>query len=1444
MAISVAKLRQSAMEFIDLGRRFSALDADKPFAAYEWADYGFGEHRGLGWDALLERPRVVVLAEASAGKTAEFRAAHARLQDADCFSFYVSVEALAANGLEGSLGREDAARLMAWRGAAAAPGWFFLDSVDEARINNKDVETALNRLARELDLAYDRARILLSCRGSVWTGSDDLLLLRRTLPVVVTAATDAPIDPDQALFAPLDSAKATAPKEKDTISDVTVVTLTALTVTQRATFLAARGVADPAAFEEALYAHDLQRFAGRPGDLGTLVGYWLKTDRFDGLSEMTELGIAERLAELNWTRKTLSGLTEDEVRAGAERLAAAMTLGRVMDLILPDQRPDEVEGLNPYDVLSDWRTVEVDALLQRGLFVPSTFGQVRFFHRSAQEYLTARWFARIGAKLTDRELLRVFVADSFGIRTVPPSLRAAAGWLATRHRALREELLTREPLVLILHGDPAKLALAEKERLLRTYAARHAVGDLAYARIDHQTLWMFAEPSLAPAIRAALAANARHDFRYEMLRLIEQGKIRDCLDIVREAALDCVTRPYHRIVATRTLRAMGDEAGLRRVAADMLAAPAAFGPELAPYLAVELFPVALSMPDLLAIIAGSGPGSDFGSDGFSDELVDLFHACDDPGDRRALVAGIAALAFEPPLNDWPGVSERHQRLVAHVADLARAAILDADVHVYGAELVTLLMAVERGGREDRTGNAAPLTALIEARPELKQALFWADVRRAIENGEPERPIVSVRQIWVGDRRLWTITEADHRWLDATLDRSDLGERRIALSALILLGRSGADAEALLDRLGERVATCPDLSAALAQEREPRVESVDERRWRERYELSTAREAERRRSSQQRLIELRSRLAADPTTLCDSVHLRTEFGFRDLWELTEWIGKAVESSRAERGRHWRRLAEAFGDEVAEAYRKGMKTMWRVTPPEAPVEQEDGRRTVKFAIILSAGGLVLEANEPGWAQALSRAETEIAIRHACIDDQGVPDWIGALLTHHEAVAAPHVASAMADEWASRSNHHPFLEKAAHGLPLPPALCEALLAHIVGPDGARPAVVDVSRRILARLELSSAQRAVLFDVAARRLSAQRLADEWPSMLGTSATLFLLDAERAASALFELLTAERRRRSKSRALGLLAGLFGRHGGLVPSLDGLRPATLARIVASAYRESDKAKVVLDDDDERPTRGRFDDAGGMALTALLETDGAQAHGEMLRLARDPAVGDSAHRLSELAYEMAERQSERPVWTPAAVRAFETAALAPIATGDDLLDLVAALIDDIAASFAREDMTSKRVVRTAEDERAVQDWLGEALEQRGRGRFHAFKESQVVEDDRPDIILSSASSDNQVAIEVKHGGKGWSFPDLETALTDQLSTRYLRPANRRHGILVISNHRESRFWRDPAGRTRMTFADVITRLQERAVELTINATGRIVVRVQGIDADQTMARSDA
>jgi len=291
---------------------------------------------------------------------------------------------------------------------------------------------------------------------------------------------------------------------------------------------------------------------------------------------------------------------------GAERIAAALTLGKSFTLRAPghDQDPSLASGaLDPSLALKDWNVAQQNALLRRGIFAPSTYGRIRFHHRSTQEYLTAQWLDRLLRSNCPREeIWNLIFADRYGVETLVPSMRPAAAWLALKHSDIRGETIRREPLVLIRHGDPSSLSLDAKKEVLFSYVKKQALAQISDDNLGNRDLWLFSEPALVDAVREAWKLNSRSDFRMDPLRIIREGAITECTDLAREIACDDTAGDYHRIVALQALAECKDDVGLAAAAQHLVKKRKTSSVRLCSPAAKILFPKYLSVDDLIVLI--------------------------------------------------------------------------------------------------------------------------------------------------------------------------------------------------------------------------------------------------------------------------------------------------------------------------------------------------------------------------------------------------------------------------------------------------------------------------------------------------------------------------------------------------------------------------------------------------------------------------------------------------------------------------------------------------------------------------------------------------------------------------------------------------------------------------------------------------------------------------
>jgi hypothetical protein len=194
-------------DYIELKRNFVPVAEDMEPSLDIGQLWGRKYGSWLDWPEVLDHARVVLLAEAQSGKTEEFKHAAAGLREGGHPAFYATVEQLA----DGSFNLSPSERTLfdTWK-AGSDRAWFFLDSVDEARLSRKKFDGALRNLNAEVGTELGRASVLVSCRVSDWKGKSDRQTILDILPIPKLAPVPAPAptdDRDAALLDPISSAR-------------------------------------------------------------------------------------------------------------------------------------------------------------------------------------------------------------------------------------------------------------------------------------------------------------------------------------------------------------------------------------------------------------------------------------------------------------------------------------------------------------------------------------------------------------------------------------------------------------------------------------------------------------------------------------------------------------------------------------------------------------------------------------------------------------------------------------------------------------------------------------------------------------------------------------------------------------------------------------------------------------------------------------------------------------------------------------------------------------------------------------------------------------------------------------------------------------------------------------------------------------------------------------
>ena len=1020
--------------FVDLQRRFHEL-ADSELEDIDvlvtWSGSDFGPD--IGWSELLEFARVILLAEAGSGKTAEMQEQANRLTGEDRFAFFLPLESLDRGPVVDILSAAKEERLGQWKANGQEPAWFFLDAVDELKLTQGKLDRALNRLAREIDGHLDRARIIISCRPSDWRSGSDLNTVLRWLPVPEVRRDPSVRSSEEVFIDALSSERGgpshTAGEQQEAPSQRTVRTVAMLPMNgeQIERFAEWRGLNDAAEFLAEIARQDAWVFARRPLDLADLIEVWSSTGHLGTRAEQHEANATAKLRD-DPERPDRDVLADARARLGAERLALSLALTRTRTIRSPDQTHDghRADGvLDAATILPDWTPAERQALLRRALFDPATYGRVRFHHRSVQEYLAARRLRALHeAGMSTKALFRLLFAERYGVEIVLPSMRAIAAWLALWVDAVRKELIEREPETLVSYGDPGSLHLTARSALLRTFVSRYGQGDWHGLNIPFPEVRRLAHPELATVIRECWGDGpANEEVRKLLVHLIRLGPVEACADLARGVAFDTAASDNDRIDAIRALLACGWNDSVRELAGAMLAEPTSWADRLVHFIAPDMFSSKIITADDLVRLMELTPEPRRIVGGFewtSRQIVESIEAGSDSA--IALRDKMADLIWRerPQALDPNFVHSEFGHLAPALVMLCHRQLSETAEKPDSDLIRASAIASRFGGRS--TGGREPvrkLRAHLKMNAALRNDAFWAELAFMDEVSPSDNDQLRLHHAEeegiAGD-----LTEADRSWLETALADECRPERRaVALHALIGLwyqrGRVATELDAIRAYLkGHR------LLGQILEERTapPEPNEKLERMMRERQR----RKREEACREAQRLEDWkiwRDEVLADPDDAFSEGKRRTTVS-----GLYRWL-EATEQVR-DRFNQWDKdmLTLAFDRDIADRAETAFRALWRATPPvlwsARPIHEKGG---IRCDWLHGLTGISAEASAPGWTASLSPWEARTAAAYTTIEMNGFAPFITDLAKSHPAEVEEVIGGEVSSE-LSVGGDHPHL------------------------------------------------------------------------------------------------------------------------------------------------------------------------------------------------------------------------------------------------------------------------------------------------------------------------------------------------------------------------------------------------------------------------------------
>jgi hypothetical protein len=1402
--------------YIDLDRHFVPWVAETDDADLMRFVSAYGS--SPTWRELLERQRVVLLAEAGSGKSTELTHQAKRLKAQGKPAFIVTLQSIGRKGFRGALGSAEAKRFAAWKESSEL-GWLFLDSVDEAKEADFTLAEVLEEVADAISGAANRVHVILSGRHSDWEFKRDLKTLLEKIAVPPPDETLAPISPNDALLAAIRDRNTS--QENEPTEQPVVVVMAALDRQRVEKFARAKGVTNVGPMFEALERQNLWSFARRPVDLDWLVSYWRSHNAFGSLAEMIEQSLLARLKETNPERQRPATVDVEQAMKALERIGAALVLQRLDTIVIPDTTLDLIENvpsLKLGEVLSDWSSGHCKELISRPVFDPASPGFVRFHNDNegdVRSFLAAKWLYRLKTKgnCPWARIRDMFFAETHSVKLVIPSMRQTAAWLSLWLPEITQQVLAIDPQLLMEAGDPGSLPIS-----VRTAVLDSVIEDIKRAgylqTLQHDAVRRFAKPDLAPIISDRWAQHRdSQSVRELLLLLIRLGAIEGCVAIAREAVFGEYNDRYTLNLGGRALSAIGTAEDKTRYVKHLVENAATVEPILAWNALEALFPMHVSIDQFLVIVDGIKDRKSDGSLGLDYYGPLLAQRLSSPDEARRLTAAILdrlAVRFDPegraPPQDEPWLKALE---MAAIRLFEMAPKSEAPVEAIDAALRVGQSRRFRVG--PRPQDDPDLGYLLRSTAERRRASTWRAVAALRAKHGADRPVVEPWQLqFLGFTP--ALSSADLSWLlDDACGMETEDDVRFAINAALSVWKQDGENPETLARI-KAVATSGIAATMVDEWFTPRLPSAEMLRYEREHQAHLKASAVKQAAADASWIDFAERLRANPGQLRDLIPPSDKGADSRIYHLWKLLGGSGDNHSRYAIENLSPLVPMFGEAVVSELRDAFIRYWRHLAPRLLEERQDREsNSISTVDLIGVTGVTQEAHANAeWAKKLTYEEAKLATALATMELNRLPKWLDDIaLSHPEAVAEILWRVPSSDLRTDVPGYRYALSRLGRGSDQVVSAIGAkarayLESHDQLPTEVLKPILEIVRRTFPGDPAMNALCLGRFASAPNRhVRAQYLA-----------TAFFYDSERGMAALDFALDALGEEEQALLVQAVLPTVFGGHlfNLVVPPVS-LSVAGLQRMIHLAF-----AKVHPSSDNDHgdgeayspDERDDAEDARNALFRRLVDTPGLATFKALMRLKNAGELPISSEVLERYAHQRAGIDSESAPWRTADVRAFEADFESVPATSDDLQRVGISRLDDIEQHLLNGDFNQGLTVARLPKEVDVQNWFANELRTRQGRSYSLEREPHVAEEKEPDIRLQSCIADARSPIEIKVA-ESWSLAELETALTVQLRERYLRDGNNRFGILLLLHQKSKRRgWHGPNG--FMTFEEVVEHLR--------------------------------
>jgi hypothetical protein len=1413
---------------IQLQRTFTPV-ADRVNSKHDAQDFDYaqywqpnGDQTSVFWEQLLEHPFCVVSGEAGIGKTTEFEGQADSLQKEGKAAFFVPLDvALDKDSLFDRLSAV-ARPLNAWL-AGSDIGYFFLDGVDEARLGRPcDLEAALRNVVRRLtpENAMERARFILSSRIGDWG-----------IPDVPAIAAEV-----------INGARQ---RSGQTTIEPLIYSLDRLSPADAKALAQWYGVTDVDPFWKAVERQGFEFMVTIPLDLERMAEYWKQRGQFGGLTEMLEASIDKRLHEHNPShQKKPASLPLEDMRRAAELLAAVCCLSGRPFVAVPDYRgAASVNTVAVNEILGRWTTEQVRTLLSTAVFDEASYGHVRFHHRTAREYLAAKWISRrMHEGWPLRAVLSLFISDPFGDGlVVVESRQPVLSWLASMEPKIRECVISTCPDTVFSGGDPEEWSAEDVERALRNFARlRFEALAVRAAPLDVGTLTRIGRragetvlTSLLDACAADIGSMYSTHLAIHFLHIVRYAALKGCSDAVYRLYRNNDNGRMLKGHALATLAVVATEEQRKGVRQDLLEQRITGSGQCAQACRV-VFPGYLSAKELVDVLVATEAQPNEG--GPMSEYM-----------RREVLSrsnGSCATALLDAVDSSLSKSYEqlaNSRLHALLPEIFAAALLNHEVDSEAPSVLCRgLFYLAKGMHVSpfwhgamRAGLQSRIDDFMVAHPRLRRSLALA-----FAENRPEG-------VWAlgksGPGGIKLLIEDDLLWARELAANRTLSEvQRRAAFLLLVVATSISPIPPYCRRalIREAIATCDNV------ERREVWDSDLASRW----QVSRYRRREERR--QRQLVAKRGQQRATQQQYLKS----NEAAIRRGNHLDGLIFVMYHYVKPFEGGELGDInggtfAQEYGSDLWEAVKDGFRKFWRKM--DAPSRAGSPPSRVPDIALAGLVGIALDI-EDGYDVRSKRSAAARLARYALWNITGAPAWFDGLASAYPEPVADAIWTDVERDLTApmAGNARTALDIVMQG----PAVLRAAIAKRLcqvlretTADGSTLPEVRYRQVLEIIRDTGVADEQFLESRVRPLLEAYARDGNWQGAGYWLGFLLTIIPARAWEQV-ETLWNSGAERSETDAVRLACGLAGGSGpivGIFPALNFLPNTQEMVSVIEKMGAFFLGHIRAESDIRRQGGGAYSPGERDIAQSVRDNLPAQlgripgrvAHASLGRLAR--ACKDSPQGASLMAFahnHASEEAKELASLEPKDIPSLGEKYCREPRSEAELFDVVLARLETIKQGVEAGPFSDRVLFEAGMAEKKLQLWLAARLDETcGRHGFRVSREDEVDASKKPDVHIHHAKG--TVCLEIKPLDKErYSARELKAAISDQLVDQYMGGRNSHHGILVLLLL-ENRRWRLP-GKSHADLRELLAFLEKYANTLKANRPADVEgLKVVGIDCTE-------